>query len=43
MIRTVSMDVALELWDICFKDVTSEKLYEAIRAAARGEYFMLPR
>jgi len=24
------------------KDVTSEKLYEAIRAAARGEYFMLP-
>lgn len=24
------------------KDVTSEKLYEAIRAAARGEYFMMP-
>ncbi|MRR30300.1 response regulator transcription factor [bacterium] len=24
------------------KDVTSEKLYEAIRAAARGEYFMQP-
>jgi DNA-binding NarL/FixJ family response regulator len=24
------------------KDVSSEKLYEAIRAAARGEYFMLP-
>lgn len=24
------------------KDVTSEKLYEAIRAASRGEYFMLP-
>jgi len=24
------------------KDVNSEKLYEAIRAAARGEYFLLP-
>jgi len=24
------------------KDVSSEKLYEALRAAARGEYFMLP-
>jgi DNA-binding NarL/FixJ family response regulator len=24
------------------KDVSSEKLYEAIRAAARGEYFLLP-
>jgi DNA-binding NarL/FixJ family response regulator len=24
------------------KDVSSEKLFEAIRAAARGEYFMLP-
>jgi DNA-binding NarL/FixJ family response regulator len=24
------------------KDVTSEKLYEAIRAASRGEYFMQP-
>lgn len=24
------------------KDVTSEKLYEAIKAASRGEYFMLP-
>jgi len=24
------------------KDVSSDKLYEAIRAAARGEYFMLP-
>jgi DNA-binding NarL/FixJ family response regulator len=24
------------------KDVSSEKLYEAIRSAARGEYFLLP-
>jgi DNA-binding NarL/FixJ family response regulator len=24
------------------KDVSSEKLFEAIRAAARGEYFLLP-